>query len=117
MTRWRLDGAPVDAAIEIERFASFDHPTRRFIAYAMGFVPELVAFIGDHATHAGNEPAPFKVTDEEAAERTAAYSALPLLRSCRATGAEGRRERRQNFGALLGMAYGERVERFVESFR
>jgi hypothetical protein len=102
--KWRLDGAPVDAAIEIERFASFDHPTRRFIAYAIGFVPELVEFIGDQPTHGGNRPAQFVASDAESAERAIVYSAIPLLRSCRATGADGKRERRQNFGALLGMA-------------
>ena len=104
MTRWRLDGAPVDAAIEIERFASFDHPTRRFIAYAINHVPELAAFIGEQVTHAGNSPAPFSVKAEEQTERDNAYAAIPLLRACRATGVEGQRERRQHFGALLGMA-------------
>ena len=103
-SKWRLDGAPVDAAIEIECFAAFDHPTRRFIAYAIGFVPELAAFIGDQLTHAGNAPAPFLVSEQERTERAEAYLAIPLLRSCRLKGAEGQRQRRQHFGALLGMA-------------
>jgi hypothetical protein len=94
----------VDAAIEIESFASFDHAARRFIAYAIAQVPELAAFVGEQPTHAGNAPAPFNITAQEIDERSEAYAAIPLLRSCRARGAEGQRQRRQHFGALLGMA-------------
>ena len=36
--------------VEIERFASFDHSTRRFIAYAIGYVPELAEFVGGQTT-------------------------------------------------------------------
>jgi hypothetical protein len=104
MSRWRLGGAPLDAAIEIDRFAAFDHPTRRFIAYAMTLVPELAEYIGNPDGIAGNRPAPFVVSLEEATERAEAYAAVPILRACRAKGAAGQRVRRQNFGALLGMA-------------
>lgn len=104
MTCWRLDGAPVTAAIEIERFASFDHPTRRFIAYAMQQVPELAAFVGQPATVADNAPAPFLVSPEEQSERASAYAMLPMLRSARARGRAGQRQRRLLFGDLLAMA-------------
>ena len=104
MTRWRLDGAPVTAAIEIERYASFDHSTRRFIAYALRQVPELSRYIGDPRGVAENPPAPFVVTTQEEQDRRAAYDALPLLRSCRSKGREGQRARRMLFGDLLGMA-------------
>jgi hypothetical protein len=104
MTRWRLDGMPVTASIEIERFASFDHQTRRFIAYALRQVPELASFIGDPPGVAENPPAPFIVGPDEEQERAAAYDALPMLRSCRSKGREGQRARRLLFGDLLGMA-------------
>lgn len=104
MTKWRLDGAPVTAAIEIELFAGFDHPTRRFIAYALRQVPELAAYIGDPPSVADNPSRPFVVDPAERDERAAAYAAIPMLRACRARGREGQRLRRQQFGALLGMA-------------
>ena len=104
MPKWRLDGAPVTAAIEIERFASFDHPTRRFIAHALTYVPELARFIGDPPGVADNPAAPFIVGPKEQQERAAAYDSLPLLRSCRAGGRQGQRQRRLMFGDLLGMA-------------
>ena len=104
MPTWRLDGAPVTAAIEIERFASFDYPTRRFIAYALRLVPELADYIGDPSGIADNPPAPFLVGEQEQRERAAAYDALPLLRSCRARGRDGQRQRRILFGDLLTMA-------------
>jgi hypothetical protein len=104
MTRWRLGGAALDASIEIERFASFDHPTRRFIAYSLSQVPNLAEFIGNPADIAGNRPAPFVVSAEEQAERSAAYAAVTALRACRARGAAGQRLRRAHFGDLLGMA-------------
>jgi hypothetical protein len=99
-----MDGAALDASIEIERFASFDHPTRRFIAYAMTLVPELAAYIGNPGGVAGNPPAPFSVPPEEKAEREVVYAGIPNLRACRKKGAEGQRLRRQNFGDLLAMA-------------
>ncbi|HET7816631.1 MAG TPA: hypothetical protein VFK58_03535 [Sphingomicrobium sp.] len=92
------------AAIEIERFASFDHPTQRFIAYALQQVPELARYIGNPRTHAGNPTAPFVVNVLEQEERAAAYGRLPVLRSCKARGLEGQRERRLLFGSLLAMA-------------
>ena len=104
MTQWRLDGMPVTAAIEIERFAAFDHQTRRFIAYALQQVPELARFIGDPPGVAENDPAPFTVTPAEQRERAAAYDILPMMRACRAKGLAGQRERRLLFGDLLGMA-------------
>ena len=104
MTKWRIDGAPVDAAIEIERFASFDYQTRRFVAFAIAQVPELVAFVGEHPTHAGNRPASFDISDQERDERARAYSAISGLRSCREKGVIGQQQRRMQFGALLQMA-------------
>ena len=104
MTRGRLEGASVTAAIEIERFATFDHATRRFIAYAIQQVPELARYVGDPPGVAENPPAPFAVGPEERQERAAAYVAIPALRACRAKGPEGQRLRRQHFGDLLGMA-------------
>ena len=67
-------------------------------------MPELAAFIGEQPTHAGNKPAPFVVKAEEQAERDHAYGAIPLLRCCQGKGVRGQSERRQQFGALLGMA-------------
>ena len=104
MTRWRLGGAALDASIEIERYATFDHPTRRFIAFALAQVPQLAAFVGNPAGVAGNAPLPFLLSDEERVERDAAYAAIPALRACRAKGIEGQRMRRQHFGDLLTMA-------------
>ena len=104
MRRWRLGGAPLDAAIEIERFASFDHPTRRFIAYALAQVPLIAEYVGNPPSIGDNPPAPFVVSAQEEAERAEAYSFIPQLRTCRAKGAVGQRLRRQHFGDLLAMA-------------
>lgn len=104
MTRWRLGGAALDASIEIERYAGFDHPTRRFIAYALTRVPELAAYIGNPLGVAGNPPLPFAVSDQEQAERAHAYAAIFRLRACRAKGDAGKRLRRLHFGDLLAMA-------------
>ena len=89
--------------LEIERFASFDHATRRFIAYAMYFVPGLVPPLWEQEV-SGNQPIPFVVPDKERQERLAAYASLRRLRDCTATGREGQRQRRLLFGDLLGMA-------------
>ncbi len=94
----------LDPAIEIERFAAFDRPTRRFIAQALSRVPELVARIDDNRLPGGNKPLPFSVCDDEEAERGRAYTALPRLRACPAAGPVGARERRLAFGDLLAMA-------------
>ena len=101
MTKRTLDDRVADINDEVERFASFDHPTRRFIAYAITLVPELLPLINLNDGPAGNPPVPFAVSAEEAAERARAYEVLPLLRSCTAKGAQGQRQRRLNFGALL----------------
>ena len=66
-------------------------------------MPELKSYIGDPPGVADNPPAPFIVSAEEQRERTAAYDALPMLRSCRARGRTGQRQRRRLFGDLLTM--------------
>lgn len=89
--------------MEIERFAAFDHPTRRFIAYAMYFVPGLVPPVWEQEL-TGNQPPPFIVSDKEQDERRAAYAPIHRLRACTWTGSKGQRQRRLMFGDLLGMA-------------
>jgi len=98
-----LDSLATNTALEIERFAAFDHPTRRFIAYAMYFVPGLVPPL-DTQELTGNQPVPFTVPDAERIERLEAYRCLFELRACTAKGREGHRERRLALGGLLGMA-------------
>lgn len=98
-----FDALAGNAALEIERFASFDHSTRRFIAYAMYFVPRLVPPVWQQEV-SGNQPLPFVVSDEEREARRSAYAPLHRLRGCKATGRAGQRERRLLFGELLGMA-------------
>ena len=90
---------------EVERFASFDHSARRFIAYAISLVPELGPLINTDDLPGGNAPAPFVVSEAEATERAAAYAALPKLRACTAKGPQGQRQRRLHFGLLLEMAW------------
>jgi hypothetical protein len=99
-----IDALAIDPTIEIERFARLDHPTRRFIAYVLADLPELAARMGDNVGIAGNPPAPFVVSADEAAERAEAYTALAAVRACTAIGAEGQRQRREHFGDLLAMA-------------
>lgn len=98
-----LDSLATGTALEIERFAAFDHQTRRFIAYAMYFVPGLVPPL-EAEELTGNQPVPFIVPDAERIERRDAYQCLFELRVCTATGREGQRQRRLAFGGLLGMA-------------
>jgi hypothetical protein len=98
-----FDALAGNAALEIERFAGFDHPTRRFIAYAMYFVPGLVPPVWEQEL-TGNQPLPFLVSDRECEERLAAYAPIHRLRACTATGSEGQHQRRLLFGDLLGMA-------------
>lgn len=98
-----LDSIATNTVQEIERFAGFDHPTRRFIAYAMYFVPGLVPPL-DTQELTGNQPVPFIVPDAERLERLHAYKGLFELRACTAKGRDGRRQRRLAFGGLLGMA-------------
>lgn len=103
MKEHALGKMAVNAALEIERYAAFDHPTRRFIAYAMYFVPGLVPPL-DQQELTGNQPLPFVVSDKERAERLAAYAPILQLRACTAKGAQGQRQRRLLFAELLGMA-------------
>ena len=98
-----FDALAGNAALEIERFAAFDHPTRRFIAYAMYYVPGLVPPLAAQEL-TGNKPVPFLVSDKERLERLAAYAPVLKLRACTATGREGQRQRRLLFADLLGMA-------------
>ena len=104
MTHASFSDRMVDLNDEVERFASFDHPTRRFIAYAIALVPELRLLINAGDLPGGNSPAPFIVSEKEAAERAAAYAALPILRGCTSRGAEGQRQRRLHFAMLLELA-------------
>lgn len=89
---------------EVERYAVLDLNTRRFIAYAISLVPELRAITNLEEGVAGNEPLPFVVSVDEAAERAAAYAYLPVLRACTAKGSRGKRERRLQFGLILELA-------------
>jgi hypothetical protein len=98
-----FDALAGNAALEIAQFAAFDHATRRFIAYAMYFVPDLVPPLAQQEL-TGNQPVPFVVSDAERLERLDAYGPILQLRACTATGRAGQRERRLLFGALLGMA-------------
>lgn len=104
MKRPRVDGFVTATSIEVDRFASFDHPTRRFIAHVLSQVPELAARMLTSETVAGNAPAPFTVSPGEQADREAAYAVLPALRACTAKGPAGQRERRLHFADLIGMA-------------
>ena len=99
-TRTITDRA-LDINDEIERFASFDYPTRRFIAHAIALVPELRPLISDNTGPAGNPPLAFVQSAKEVAERAAAYRAIPEIRACTAKGKEGQRRRRLAFGLLL----------------
>ena len=101
MTKRTLTDRVADINDEVERFSSFDHSTRRFIAYAITLVPDLLPLINLNDGPAGNPPMPFVVSVEEEAERAKAYELLPLLRLGTGKGAQGRRQRRLNFGALL----------------
>ncbi|HET9428168.1 MAG TPA: hypothetical protein VFO69_07400 [Allosphingosinicella sp.] len=93
----------VDASIEIDRFASFDHNTRRFIAYALAVnppgnvPPQGLAF-------PENPPVPFQCSEVEHAERVTAYSHLPAIRAAARPGKAGRDERRLLAGHLLTAA-------------
>lgn len=100
----RLDGATVNAAIEIEQYGRFDYETRRFIAHALSLVPSVSEFVGNPPTHGDNSPASFNVSDAERDERTTAYAAVPTLRSEEARGAASRSFRRNHFADLLSMA-------------
>lgn len=90
--------------MEIERFVSFDHSTRRFIAYALTLQPEFAARISENQGIAGNPIVPFVVSSQEVAEREQAYTLLPRLRACQAKGDAGRHERRLHFADLLTVA-------------
>lgn len=98
-----IDTLAVDATAEIERFASFDHPTRRFIAHALGHVSPWPGAVGD-LTHPINPPLPFTTKDAERLERAAAYVGIARLRACNHKGPRGQAMRRQEFGTLLTMA-------------
>jgi hypothetical protein len=98
-----LDSLTVDATAEMERFAAFDHPTRRFIAYALSFATPWPGAIGG-LNEGPNAPQPFAVTDAEALERAEAYAGLGRLRAANVKGERGQAMRRQDFGTLLAMA-------------
>ena len=101
MNRTRFSDRLADLNDEVERFAAFDHPTRRFIAHAIELVPDLRPLIHEHQLPGGNSPAPFVVPAPEAAERDSAYAAFAELRACTEKGAAGQRQRRLHFALLL----------------
>jgi hypothetical protein len=98
-----LENMTIDANGEIERFASFDHPTRRFIAHSLSFLPPWPGAIGD-LHEPINPPLPYKQSDAEAAERALAYTDAGELRAANHYGEFGQKLRRQAFGILLTMA-------------
>lgn len=99
-----IDQLMLDPAIEIERFSTFDHQTRRFIAYALQQVPATAKRTEEDISIGGNVPLPFKVSVAEQTERDAAYALLPIVRGCTAKGRKGQRQRRAHFGDLLTIA-------------
>ncbi|MEO6152699.1 MAG: hypothetical protein ABIT09_11400 [Croceibacterium sp.] len=101
MTGRAITDRALDIAAEVEAFAALDHPTRRFIAYALTQVPELAPLLSQGPVHAGNAPLPFAISEAEAAERAIAYRAFGELRAANGRGPEGQNQRRMAFGALL----------------
>ena len=101
MTRTRFSDRLSDLNDEVERFAAFDHATRRFIAHAIGRVPDLRPLIHAQELPGGNPPAPFVVSEKETAEREAAYTVFSELRTCTGKGAAGQRQRRLHFALML----------------
>ncbi len=93
----------VDASQEIALFASFDHPTRRFIAYALAInPPEGIPPAGLAAPE--NPPLPFKVGAMEHEERVRTYRCFQALRAANKAGIDGRTERRLLLADLIGAA-------------
>lgn len=103
MKRSDLENLTVDAATEIEIFASIDHATRRFIAHALTFQPPWPNSSGG-LSETVNPPLPFQQSDAEKAERAVAYHDVAKLRDANISGRQGQAMRRQAFGILLGMA-------------
>jgi hypothetical protein len=100
---FKIESMLVDTSAEIERYATFDHKTRRFIAYALSFTTPWPGAIG--GLHEGpNAPLPFAVSEAEAAERAEAYAGLGALRAANVKGGRGQAMRREAFGILLAMA-------------
>lgn len=89
---------------EVERYASFDLQTRRFIAHALSRVPELAPIISQEQGVGGNPPRPFETDVAEQAERAAAYAHVAALRACTQKGSAGQRQRRLHFGLVLEVA-------------
>lgn len=101
--RPNLDAITVDATQQIELYASFDLPTRRFIAHALSFLPPWPGAIGD-LHEPLNPPLPFQQSDAEANERAAAYADAGRLRASNHYAEKGQAMRRENFGILLTIA-------------
>lgn len=89
---------------EVERYASFDLQTRRFIAHSLSLVPDLWPIISQDQGIGGNPPMPLVVSADEQTERATAYAHVPALRVCTAKGAAGQNQRRMNFGLVLEVA-------------
>lgn len=116
MTARSITDRALDINEEIERFASFDLPTRRFIAHAIWQVPELRPLVSENVGPGGNVPAPFDVGEAEARARDKAYANFAALRACAGRGKEGRPQRRQNFGLLLEPAWVDVHYRRIRSY-
>lgn len=98
-----IDYLAEDAAREIELYSSFDLKTRRFIAYSLAHLTPWPGAIGD-LHEPVNMPLPFQLSEQEAAERAAAYRDAGQLRAANHYGEKGQRMRREAFGILLTMA-------------
>lgn len=98
-----IENLAVDATYEIELFASFDHPTRRFIAHSLSFLPPWPGAIGG-LYETDNVPLPFQCKEAEASERALAYADAGHLRASNHYGKRGQAMRREAFGILLTMA-------------
>lgn len=98
-----IEQLSIDATREIELYAGFSHPVRRFIAHSLSHLPPWPHAVGG-LNESLNPPLPFQQSEQEAAERAAAYAEAGQLRAANHYGEKGQRMRRQAFGIMLGMA-------------
>ena len=103
MHKLSVESLSVDASQEMALFASFDHPTRRFIAHSLSFLPPWPDAVGG-LTEPVNPPLPFQQSDMETQERATAYADARKLRAANLYGKEGQAMRRQGFAIMLSMA-------------
>lgn len=104
MTRRSIMDRAANLVDEVQRYAAFDLQTRRFIAYAIGLVPELRLIVNREEGVAGNEPLPFLVDAVEAAEREEAYQLFKDVRAADRRDDMGRQQREGVFNLLLAPA-------------